>query len=157
MGRADADHRGSREQSDALARVVAVKRMLGSGFVCARRSPSTPLVEVFMASQTRVAGAVRGLRMQHVRGPVRVQSVYGYGEAQLRLAQEIRRTRRGAYAKAEVNTELFSGKLECPRVHIELGVRGRVPQAVLRWAQDEVVRYGADRVAARYAEKGEAV
>jgi hypothetical protein len=144
--------RGRDDAQTSAINVLRAKRpALGDGFLCMRRPPSGPVVELFVTSKRDVPLAASVLKAARIDGSVRTRTIYSYGVAQLALARAIRAKRRGAYSKVEVNTGLYAGELECPRVHIEVGVKGEVPMAVLRWADSEVERYGADRVNARYA------
>lgn len=144
-------------QDEAIKSLRSKKPALSGTLVCVRRASSGPLVELFVTSRRYVPGAVGLLKELRIDGSVRARSIYAYGLAQIALAKAIRTERRDGYSKVEVNTELYTGKLECPRVHIEVGVRGHVTKAVLRWANAEIARYGAGRVDARYAPDGRAV
>lgn len=107
-----------------------------------------------MTAPQMLGTAAALLRQLHIRGSVEARSSYQYGRETLAIGNAIKRNVPARFGSIDVFLEIYTGKLMCPRVHIEVGVRGQVAPAVIKWASGEVRRYGRDRVEYRFFAEG---
>jgi hypothetical protein len=144
----DTAQRESTKQAVGLA--TAARAVLGHSYLCALLAPSGARVMLLVTTEGAREDAIRLLRKTNVTARVAVSSIAKYTSEEVVIARKIRHAERSQFHGTDVSTELFSRELLCPKVYIEVGVRGHVSHALLRWAQGVVMQFGSDRVGYRY-------
>jgi hypothetical protein len=95
------------------------------------------------------------LQRKHIDGTVEVQSVQQYNSQVVTLASKVRQEAPRRFGQVDVLWEIVHGALVCPVAHIEVGVRGHVPEGLIDWAEAAEHRYGSDRLRWKYYAEGE--
>jgi hypothetical protein len=81
---------------------------------------------------------------------VAVRTIGRYNREVAGLARTVSDERPATLGRVDVYPEIYSGQVECPRVRVEVGPRGKPDTAALAWVQILEGKYGSGRVAKRY-------
>jgi hypothetical protein len=142
------------DRQQAAERLREVRSELGAALLCIRFPARGPMATIVVRTDNGARKAAELLRRSNVDGSVEVASIFEYNSANYRVAVAVRRGKPAAFRHVHIFQELYgnghTGQLECPRVYIEVGERGRVGPSVIDWARHQVQRIDDGRVAYRF-------
>jgi hypothetical protein len=119
-----------------------------SKFMCMRLPSIGPDVILVANNPKEATTANKLLRHYKINGSVEIKTPDEYFTALGSLAERVasERPKTKIFKAVHIINYLAAENLLCPRVDIELGLRGQVSFQVIAWARSISARYGSDRV-----------
>jgi hypothetical protein len=118
--------------------------------LCAR-FPDRPGPEVELVA--RATGSIDRLRSaltsSRTTFTTEVQTISSYDRKISQLASHLQQRAPKRPTTIPISHEIYSGKLVCPRVYIEVGPPGHLIPSAVAWARRVVRKYGSDYVSYR--------